>query len=162
LLSTHVSGEDYDSHFWGGIDELIPNDIPENIDAIDYPDHGELWTTSLAYDINGDEIIVYGELPLSNLYYEKKITLDALETIIHLKYHIRNDSNDRRHFLWKLHAALNIEAGDTLVTGARKGKVVYAGLSRVNALQEFAWPYQGSVEAAVVPHQNNTMDFLYL
>jgi hypothetical protein len=38
-------GADYDSNFYGGIDELIPNDIPENIDGIDDPDHGELWTT---------------------------------------------------------------------------------------------------------------------
>lgn len=39
--------DDYDSNFWGGIDELIPNDIIENIDGVDCPDHGELWTTAL-------------------------------------------------------------------------------------------------------------------
>ena len=47
-FSTHQPGTDYDSNFWGGIDELLPNDIDEKIDTIDYPDHGELWTTALS------------------------------------------------------------------------------------------------------------------
>jgi len=42
-------GADYDSNFYGGIDELIPNDIPENIDGIDDPDYGELWTTPFGH-----------------------------------------------------------------------------------------------------------------
>ncbi len=39
LLETHKRGADYDSNFIGGIDELIPNDIPENIDGVYYHDH---------------------------------------------------------------------------------------------------------------------------
>src|ERR1017187_4328079 len=46
-LKIDSHGMDYDSNFVGGIDELIPNDIPETIDLIAYPDHGELWTHSL-------------------------------------------------------------------------------------------------------------------
>ncbi len=45
-LATNARGADYDPNFWGGIDELIPNDLPETIDSIPYPDHGELWTTA--------------------------------------------------------------------------------------------------------------------
>src|SRR6478672_5150528 len=44
-------GADYDSNFYGGIDELIPNDIPENIDGIDYPDHGEICAKPSKYEI---------------------------------------------------------------------------------------------------------------
>ena len=40
LLQTHQAGADYDANFYGGIDELIPNDIPENVDGTEYPDHG--------------------------------------------------------------------------------------------------------------------------
>lgn len=48
-LEIHTVGADYDSNFYGSIDELIPNDIIETIDAVSYPDHGELWTTPLQY-----------------------------------------------------------------------------------------------------------------
>src|SRR5688572_4816305 len=48
-LKKQEPGADYDTHFLGGIDELLPNDAAEMIDAIDYPDHGELWTTALQY-----------------------------------------------------------------------------------------------------------------
>lgn len=42
-LKINSKGVDYDSNFPGGIDELIPNDSPETIDSISYPDHGEFW-----------------------------------------------------------------------------------------------------------------------
>ena len=71
-------GADYDSNFWGGIDELLPNDIPESVDGIDYPDHGELWTTALDYRIAGDVIRLSGLLRQSGLYYQKEICLQGL------------------------------------------------------------------------------------
>src|SRR5690606_35547401 len=40
-LRENQPGDDYDSSFLGGIDELLPNDLPEQIDGIAYPDHGE-------------------------------------------------------------------------------------------------------------------------
>jgi|SRR6478609_6059062 len=52
-------GADYDANFLGAIDELIPNDMVENIDGIDYPDHGELWTTPLEYSYTEDKITVW-------------------------------------------------------------------------------------------------------
>ena len=36
------AGSEYDSNFYGGIDELLPNDMPEEINGVDFPDHGEL------------------------------------------------------------------------------------------------------------------------
>ena len=37
-------GSIYDPNFYGGIDELIPNDIPEKFNGVNLPDHGEIWT----------------------------------------------------------------------------------------------------------------------
>src|SRR6478609_4827409 len=64
-------GADYDANFLGAIDELIPNDMVENIDGIDYPDHGELWTTPLEYSYTEEKIMVHGLLALSGLHYSK-------------------------------------------------------------------------------------------
>ena len=35
-------GAVYDNSFFGGVDELLPNDEKEQINGVDYPDHGEL------------------------------------------------------------------------------------------------------------------------
>src|SRR5215471_9826042 len=153
-------GEDYDSNFWGGIDELIPNDIPENIDGIDYPDHGELWTTSLNYEIKEDRLILSGILSLSKLFYQKTIALD--DDSIKLWYKIKNTSGESRHFLWKLHAALQIHQGDKLLTSSKKGRVVDTEYSRFSCLEEFEWPTIEGVDASVIPAKNYTMDFFYL
>lgn len=48
-LAALSAGSEYDPNFYGGIDELLPNDLPETVDGVDLPDHGELWTTPLDY-----------------------------------------------------------------------------------------------------------------
>lgn len=162
LLETHKAGADYDSNFFGGIDELIPNDLPENIDSVDYPDHGELWTTALDYELPREKITVFGKLALSGLYYKKTLSLATDSPTIHLEYNIRNESTSTRNFLWKLHASISIEGGDKLITDAKKAKVVDPDNSRFKMLTEFTWPDIEDTNAALVPVKNNTTDFFYL
>ena len=162
MLETHQPGANYDANFFGGIDELIPNDIPENIDSIAYPDHGELWTTSLDYKLFEDRISVFGKLKLSGLYYKKTVHLEANSPVIYLEYKIRNETNFKRNFLWKLHAALAIEGGDKLVTSAQKAKVADPDYSRFMNLNEFKWPLIENTDASIVPYKNSSIDFFYL
>ena len=161
-LKMSEAGADYESNFWGGIDELIPNDISENIDSINYPDHGELWTTALEYDITGDQIVVHGLLPLSKLYYTKALCLDDASPSIRLDYKIVNTSEERRHFMWKLHAALVIEEGDQLMTSARKARDVYPPSARAVQAGEFPWPMRGNSDVSLVPPYNHSLEFFYL
>jgi hypothetical protein len=121
-LATNESGAEYDPNFWGAIDELIPNDLPETINSISYPDHGELWTTALQYNLSDQKISVHGKLRLSGLYYSKTIRCDSNAPIIWLDYKIKNETDEPRNFLWKLHAALNIESGDRLITSANMAR----------------------------------------
>ena len=97
------AGSEYDPNFYGGIDELIPNDMPETVNGIDYPDHGELWTLSLQYELTPDGIQLDGVLPLSELSYHREIHFNSEGTGIILNYRIGNLTNRRRDFLWKLH-----------------------------------------------------------
>jgi len=162
VLAENDAGADYDSNFWGGIDELLPNDIPENVDGIDYPDHGELWTTKLQHTHTDAGISVFGQLPKSGLYYKKTISFLEGVPAIKLEYQLVNRAEKRRHFLWKLHAALHIEPGDHLESPAAKARVVYPQSSRFGDRDEFNWPNIEGVNAAVVPKKNGTMDFFYL
>ncbi|MEO5889377.1 MAG: hypothetical protein ABIQ31_03950 [Ferruginibacter sp.] len=161
-LKINPPGSDYDSNFFGGIDELIPNDVPENIDAIDYPDHGELWCTILQAEQLEQSIKVHGTLALSGIHYSKTVSLDEKLPVINCDYTLRNDSSERRHFLWKLHAALNITSGDQLVTSANNGQVIDPDYSRFKTTGEFNWPLIENADASNVPPNNNTMDFFYL
>lgn len=161
-LAVNNPGTDYDTHFWGGIDELLPNDIPETVDGIDYPDHGELWTSPLDYKFTDNRISVYGTLEKSGLYYEKAMSFHADAPKIELEYRIVNQSGERRSFLWKLHAALNISAGDKLMSNASKARIVYPQSSRFVTQDEFSWPFIEGIDASVVPENNRTMDFFYL
>ncbi len=161
-LQENPAGADYDSNFWGGIDELMPNDIPEQIDDIEYPDHGELWTTGLNYEVKDDRIVLFGLLKLSNLSYRKEISLNSSSPRIVLTYHIQNEATTVRHFLWKMHAALQIAPGDYLKSTALKGRVVYPASSRFEDTEEFLWPTIEGKDAALIPPKNGTMDFFYL
>jgi hypothetical protein len=158
----HSPGSDYDTNFWGGIDELIPNDIPEVIDAVSYPDHGELWTTRLDHELTDDSISVYGKLKRSGLYYQKTVRFETDGPVICLDYIIRNESGISRNFLWKLHAALQIEANDQLQTSAKRAQVVDPGYSRFHDLNEFTWPTIEHTDASIIPCKNGTTDFFYL
>jgi hypothetical protein len=62
-LESLPAGSEYDPNFFGGIDELLPNDIPEEINGVACPDHGALWTLPLAWRCDGARLTLEGTLP---------------------------------------------------------------------------------------------------
>ena len=44
-------GATYDNWFCGGWDEVFPNDFPVEIDGEAWPDHGELWSTAVTWEL---------------------------------------------------------------------------------------------------------------
>ena len=113
----------------------------------------------LEYEMKEESLIISGTLSLSELFYEKIIETDDNSPTINLLYTIKNISNDVRHFLWKLHAALQIKEGDQLMTTAKKAKVVDSEYSRFASFDEFVWPMIEGANASIIPSKNNTMDF---
>ncbi|NUQ63187.1 MAG: DUF5107 domain-containing protein [Pirellulales bacterium] len=155
-------GSEYDPNFYGGIDELLPNDIPETIGGVACPDHGELWTRSLDWRIDGRTLLLEGELPQFGLTYERRMRLRADSPHVDFHYRLTNPTGAERHFLWKLHAALAVEEGDVIDCPARQAQVVDLAYSRFSTLRPFAWPHIEGQRADVVPAQNGTVDFFYL
>jgi len=155
-------GAAYDPNFYGAIDELIPNDISEVINGIDCPDHGELWTAALDYRVDGETLVLAGALPMFGLRYERRMTMAADGPSLHFDYRIENISGARREFLWKLHSALEINAGDRFVCPARAAVVGDPEYSRWSRSQPFEWPDIEGKRADIVPEKDGTMDFLYL
>ncbi|NLE44202.1 MAG: DUF5107 domain-containing protein [Chloroflexi bacterium] len=161
-LEKLTPGSEYDPNFYGGIDELLPNDIPEQINGIDSPDHGELWTTALDYQVDGESLVVEGVLPLCGLKYRRRLTLRAGEPVIDVDYLIENTTDERREFLWKLHAALRISEGDLIACPARTGRVVDPEWSRWTRPEPFEWPVIEGQHANRIPALDGTMDFLFI
>lgn len=104
---------DYDPQFSGGIEELLPSDIPETIDGIAYPDHGELWRTPLCVEQSCDnQLLLTATLNSTGFYYRREMMLDGNSLLC--KTTIRNIGEHTKHFLWKLHGAVSIAPGDTI------------------------------------------------
>jgi len=161
-LQAYPAGTEYDPVFYGGVDELLPNDIPETVDGLKLPDHGELWTTPLQFQQETDKIILTGILPETGLNYQKIVYLNEEAPLVHTDYLIRNETNKPRTFLWKLHAALKIGEGDRIACNARKGQVVDPEYSRFRQSEPFSWPIIEQTDVSRIPGRNNTMDFFYL
>ncbi|MBR4125316.1 MAG: hypothetical protein IKR13_03855 [Victivallales bacterium] len=99
---------DYDGNFAGGMDELVPCDLPEH----GFPDHGELWTQPLQATFDQDRLILEGRLPKCGLVYRRVMFID--NNYLVCKYLLKNTTELPLDFLWKLHAALAISPGDHL------------------------------------------------
>jgi hypothetical protein len=155
-------GSPYDPNFYGGIDELLPNDIPEIVDGVPCPDHGELWTLPLEWRWDARRLELRGTLPLFGLEYARAMTLRIDSPCLDVTYRITNTIDQPRHFLWKLHAALSIEPGDVIECPARHGQVVDPAWSRFRTLTPFAWPRLEGQPANVVPPPDGSVDFFYL
>ena len=161
-LERLAPGSEYDPNFYGGIDELLPNDLPEVINGIACPDHGELWTTPLEPRRAGECLILGGRLPRFGLEYERRMRLRPDAPCLELTYRLTNTTDQRRQFLWKLHAALAVEAGDVIECPARRGQVADLAWSRHHTLEPFDWPVIEGQVANIVPPADGTVDFFYL
>jgi hypothetical protein len=161
-LEPNPPGSEYDPNFFGGIDELIPNDIPETIDGVACPDHGELWTSRLQWRIDGESLLLDGLLPMCGLRYHRRMTLRADSPHVDLHYRIVNAADSERHFLWKLHAALAVAEGDVIDCPARQAQVVDLAYSRFTNLAPFSWPTIERQRADIVPSNDGTVDSFYL
>ena len=96
---------DYDSQWLGGYEELFPNDKIENLNGLNAPDHGELWSSPWeVVNKNKTEIELYNTGYYSKAKVSKKYTLSINK--IRVDYCIENITFDK--FLFKLHLAMPI------------------------------------------------------
>jgi len=159
-LAPCAPGSAYDPNFYGGIDEVIPGDLPETINGVACPDHGELWTLDLHAEERGEALILSGHLPLFGLDYRRAMRLEENRLIC--RYAIINRSGAGRTFLWKLHAAMAVQPGDRIVCPAATAQTAEPEWSRRKSAVPFPWPNADGLDMSVVPAPDGTTEFLYL
>ncbi len=154
---------DYNPNFYGGMDELLPNDIREPLNGHRGLDHGELWTTALESEIAGEALVLRGLLPLCGLRYERTLSLAPDGAAMTAHYRITNGADAPRAFMLKLHPAFAIDPGDRIECPAARATVAAAQWSRWGDAPPFAWPHapRGG-RADLVPENDGTTDFLVL
>ncbi len=106
-------GACYDDNFFGGWDELFPNDEPVNITGEPYPDHGELWFQPWKYiveELSDTQATVhlwcFGSVTAARI--DKWITITAGKPTLKFRHIITNLGAEPFDFLWKLHPACAI------------------------------------------------------
>ncbi|MCE5250536.1 DUF5107 domain-containing protein [bacterium] len=139
------TGSRFDDHFYGGWDELFPNDEPTSAAGEPYPDHGELWTLpwQAVIEEESDEQAVlhmwcYGSVTTARL--DRWLTVKRDSPLLTFRYELVNMSHTGLDFLWKLHPALNISPSSridlppcTVIRGDRE-------FSFLVGEERFPWP----------------------
>lgn len=80
---------------------------------ITYPDHGEIWSASLSYSVNGDSVEMCYNSKILPYKYEKKISLE--DRGIKCEYKITNNGGFSFPYLWAFHCLVNMEDGMGLI-----------------------------------------------
>jgi hypothetical protein len=151
-LRREAPGTEYDPNFYGGIEELLPNDIPESIDGVECPDHGELWTLSLDAVQGPGLLELRGLLPGCRLALQRWIRVEGDRCVV--KTRLTNESGRSRSFLWKLHAAVKIQPGDRIECDADRFIGADPDWSRRKG--------GGAWTGETVPEFDGSTEFLYL
>lgn len=104
-------GAVYDDVFFGGWDELFPNDMPEEIHGEAYPDHGELWSSP--WDWSADQttddeaaVVLSCRTPISGCLVRKKVVLRNGRRAVEVRLQLTNESGHALPYLWKQHVAV--------------------------------------------------------
>ena len=139
-------GASYDDHFFGGWDELFPNDMPETINGEAEPDHGEIWALSWNFSLRQSadeaELTLWVDTPISACRVEKRIVLRDGESRLRFRHRLTNTGLKPLPFLWKLHAAMNVHEYSRLDAGAKSVYIEDFGLPRTGRTKlRYEWPY---------------------
>ena len=140
-------GAVYDDVFFGGWDELFPNDASEVLADERMPDHGEVWTLPWDYAVERatpDEAVLHlwVETPISACRVEKWLTLRAGESKLRFRHRITNLGRHEQPFLWKLHPALAVDEHSRIDMAARDVYVEDFGPPRGGRTGvSYRWPF---------------------
>lgn len=140
-------GSVYDDVFFGGWDELFPNDVPEELDGEPFPDHGELWASAWEWriDMQGPDAVSVTlslQTPISACRFSKSLTLTDGASHLNVAWRIENQSGQDLPYLWKQHVAVPVGEPATLGMGARSMYVEGFGKPRAGrAGTRYEWPH---------------------
>lgn len=159
-------GAPFDDNFYGGMDELFPNDLPTQINGMQLPDHGEFWSQAWDYDLiqEDNRWILRMNMELRNyrVNIERRIYLTLNGMVI--ENTLTNLSDASFPYMWVLHPAFKI--GPMFRFHFPKGKVIVE--SELNGrvgkgTPVFIWPgTELGMDLSEVPERNGGLESYYI
>ena len=140
-------GANYDDVFFGGWDELFPNDLAEEIAGETYPDHGELWASpwrcvECSVDDGSARVVLELDTPISQCRLRKTVVLAEDSNAVQVTWRLRNDGYRNLPYLWKQHLAVPVSAPARLDLPASSMYVEDFGSPRAGkAGTTYTWPF---------------------
>jgi hypothetical protein len=153
----------YDDVWAGGFEELFPNDAPGVFDGRALPDHGELW--------NGAFEVVHASPSALRLRrvcttvpgaIEKAIELDAEVPAATISYRITSHGDGPLWYLFKLHAAMRVEAGDGVLLPGGMVTAVEPGFGSLATKGPWSWPVSQIALNEVRDARERFKEFVYV
>jgi len=101
-----------------GFDDAFPSIdrdevVLHNGENVCYPDHGEIWSSDLSYDIRDNTVHLEMDSRVLPYHYEKDIQLS--ENAIIVSYCIRNTGTVEFPYIWAFHCLVNYEEDMELI-----------------------------------------------
>lgn len=163
-------GAAYDDVWAGGFEELFPNDAPGVFDGHVLADHGELWNATLEIVGRQAQRVGFRHACVTvPAVVEKAIILDPAGTGIVLRYSLHNAGRTALRYLFKLHSAMRVEAGDRiLLPGGTVSRVEAAVSGIVKGSESYRWPGVDGCDGAstdlalVRPPESALREFVYV
>jgi hypothetical protein len=140
-------GAVYDDVFFGGWDELFPNDLPEELGGEPYPDHGELWASAFDWRVEHDcpdlvRVSMSMQTPVSACRFTKTLALKDGDSHLRVSWRVENQSRQDLPYLWKQHVAVPVAEPARIAMAARSVQVEGFGSPRAGGGgTRYQWPY---------------------
>jgi hypothetical protein len=131
----------YDDVWAGGFEELFPNDAPGKFDERELPDHGELWSGAFeTLEASPARLRLRRTCTSVPAVIEKTIQLDAVSAAADISYKLTNRGAAPLWHLFKLHAAMRVEAADRLLLPGGVVSAVEPGFGTLSTHGPWEWP----------------------
>ncbi len=168
-------GSNYDNHFFGGWDDIFPNDAPATVAGEEVPDHGEFWSLPFTWKVTskvqeGKEVALTlgARGPHTGCQLEKTLRLCEREPSLLIDYLLFNPTPADVPYLWKLHPAFAIEPGAKIHLPARRVRTEPEFCSRFSPdVSDFPWPTATGRDchpldiSITPPPSDRSVDFYY-
>ncbi|HEX7125221.1 MAG TPA: DUF5107 domain-containing protein [Thermodesulfobacteriota bacterium] len=162
-------GASFDDHWTGGLDEVFPNDAAGRFGGRNLVDHGELWSRPWTV-LETSPYLVTMRLACRTVpvVVEKAIEVDPDRPEARLHYRLDHRGDAPLPFLFKLHAAVRVAAGDRILLPPCTVEPVTLDFSTiVGRAEPTPWPIAHDAAGEPVrldlvpPREANAQEFLY-
>lgn len=162
-------GASFDDTWTGGLDEVFPNDAAGRFHGLDLVDHGELWSQAWeVLEASPRRSAMRRACVTVPVVVEKAIDVDPDRPEARLRYRLDHRGDTPLPFLFKLHAAVRVAAGDRLLLPACTVEPVTLDFSTlVGRAEPTPWPTARDASGETIrldrvpPREANAQEFLY-